>query len=83
MDVVVADIVPKFGIFLLRSWEKRVGGTLQMDLSFETIPIFQGEYRRLYRGVQLALLISENNNRTNHPVYAVEGDFGILYVAFE
>ena len=59
MDVVVADIAPKFGMLLSRSWEKRVGGRLQMDLSFATIPIFRGEKRRLYREVQLAYLVSE------------------------
>ena len=43
MDVVVADIELKFGMLLSRSWAKRVGGTLQMDLSYATIPIFGGE----------------------------------------
>ena len=33
MDVVVADITPKFGMLLSRSWAKKAGGTLQMDLS--------------------------------------------------
>ena len=28
MDVVVADITPKFGMLLSRSWAKKVGGTL-------------------------------------------------------
>ena len=49
MDVVVADITPKFGMLLSRSWAKKVGGTLQMELSYPTIPIFGGENRRLYR----------------------------------
>ena len=49
MDVVVADIAPKFGMLLSRSWTKKVGGTLKMDLSYATIPVFGGENRRLYR----------------------------------
>ena len=28
MDVVVANITPKFGLLLSRSWAKKVGGTL-------------------------------------------------------
>ena len=40
MDIVVADISPKFGMLLSRSWEKRLGGTLHMDLSYATIPVF-------------------------------------------
>ena len=27
MDVVVADITPKFGMLLSRSWENKIGGT--------------------------------------------------------
>ena len=49
MDVVVADITPKFGLLLSRSWENKVRGTLQIDLSYATIPMFGGENRRLYR----------------------------------
>jgi hypothetical protein len=45
LDVIVADIPPKFGMLLSRSWAKKVGGTLQMDLSYATIPIFGGEHR--------------------------------------
>ena len=28
MDIVVADVPPKFGMLLSRSWIKRIGGTL-------------------------------------------------------
>jgi hypothetical protein len=37
MDIVVVDVPPKFGMLLSRSWIKRLGGTLQMDLSYATI----------------------------------------------
>jgi hypothetical protein len=49
MDIVVVDVPPEFGMMLSRSWIKRLGGTLQMDLTYATIPIFGGEHRRLYR----------------------------------
>ena len=49
MDIVVANIPPKFGLLLYRSWRKRLGGTLQMDLTYATIPMFGGETKRLYR----------------------------------
>ena len=45
-----------------------------MDLSYATIPIFGGEQRRLHREVQLAYLVNDNNNPTNHPIYVVEED---------
>ena len=76
MDVVVADIEPKFGMLLSRYWAKRVGGTHQMDLSYATIPIFVGEQWRLYREVQMAYLVSDSDNPANHPIYAMEEGLG-------
>ena len=49
MDVVVADIPPKFGLLLSRPWGKRLGGTLQMDLLYATILVFGGELKKIYR----------------------------------
>ena len=76
MDIVVADIPPKFGLFLSRSWIKILGGTLQMDLMYATIPMFGGETMRLYRENQLAYIISKESHSVNHPIYIVDIDFG-------
>jgi hypothetical protein len=76
MDIVVADVPPKFGMLLSRSWIKRLGGTLQMDLSYATIHVFGGEHRRLYREAQLDYIISDEGNPTNHPIYVVDTDLG-------
>ena len=67
MDVVVADITPKFGLLLSRSWAKKVGVTLQMDLTYATIPVFGGENRRLYRELQFAYIVTDDKNPTNQP----------------
>jgi hypothetical protein len=58
MDIVVADIPPKFGMLLSRSWTKKIGGTLQMDLSYATIHVFEGEMSILYKEMQLEYIIS-------------------------
>jgi hypothetical protein len=76
MDIVVVDIPPKFGCLLSRSWMKRLGGTLQMDLSYATIPVFRGVNRRLYRESQLAYVISDEKNPSNHPIYSVDTGMG-------
>lgn len=76
MDVVVADIPPKFGCLLSRSWMKRLGGTLEMDLSYATVPVFGGGNKRLYRESQLSFIISDEKNPTNHPVYSVDTGMG-------
>ena len=74
MDIVVANVSPKFGMLLSRGWIKRLGGTLQNDLSYATVPIFGGESRRLYREAQLAYIISDEKNLSNHHIYAVDTD---------
>ena len=48
MDVVVADVPPKFGMMLSRLWETKLNGMFQMDMSYATIPVF-GEQRILCR----------------------------------
>ena len=61
IDMVVADAPPKFGMLLSRSWEAKLKGTFQMDLSYATIPVF-GEQRRLYRENHLAYMINNKEN---------------------
>ncbi len=47
-----------------------------MDLSYATVPVFGGELKRLYRESQLAYIISDENNLVNHPIYALDTNFG-------
>jgi hypothetical protein len=79
MDIVVADVPPKFGMLLSRSWIKRLGGTLQMDLTYVTIHVFGGEHRRLYMEVQLAYIINDEAKPTNHPIFALDTNLGSNY----
>ena len=76
MDVVVADVPPKFGFLLSRYWIKILGGTLQIDLSNATIPMSGGEQRRLYREAQLAYITSDEANPINHPIFSLNTDLG-------
>jgi hypothetical protein len=76
MDIIVVDVPLKFRMLLYRSWKKRLGGTLQMDLSYATIPVFGDEKRILYREAQLAYIISDETNPTNHPISSLETDLG-------
>ena len=48
MDVVVANIPPKYNMLLSRSWGENLRGTLQLDMSYATVPVF-GQQRRMYR----------------------------------
>ena len=56
-----------------------------MDLSYATIPVFGGEFRRLYQETQLAYIVSNHQNLVNHPIYEVEQDLGtsILHLSID
>ena len=56
-----------------------------MDMAFATMPVFGGEFMRLYRETQLAYIISDNENPTNRLIYAKEKELGssILHLAAE
>ena len=77
MDVIVADIPMKFGMLLPRSWSTKLKGTLQMDMSYATIPVF-GKHRRLYREIRLAYMVSNKDKSVNYPIYYVETELGSL-----
>ena len=47
-----------------------------MDLTYTTIPMFGGEMKRMYRENQLAYIINKESRSINHPIYAVDTDFG-------
>ena len=63
------------GMLLSRSWAAKLKGTLQIDMSYATIPIFV-EQRRLYRENRLAYMISSPKCPQNHPIYSIDTDLG-------
>ena len=85
MDIVMANIPSRFEMFLSRSWSKKLGGTLQMDMSYATMPVFGGEFRRMYQETKMAYIISDHENPANHPIYVEEKELGsaILHLATE
>jgi hypothetical protein len=76
MDVVIVDIPPKYGMLLSRSWGAKLGGSLQLDMTYATIPIFGGQFTRLYRETRLAYTVSDPHNPSNYPVYVTDQDLG-------
>ena len=75
MDVVVADIPTKFGMLLSWSWDSKLKGTLQMDMSFANIPLF-GSHRILYGEKILAYVVSSKDKPEYHSIYVVDVDLG-------
>jgi len=77
MDVVVADIPPRFGMLLSRSWGAKLKGTLQLDFSYATIPVF-GQLRKLYREKKMKYMITSKDKPLNHPINYVHTDLEYL-----
>jgi hypothetical protein len=80
MDIVVADIPPKYGMLLSRSWGAKLKGTLQLDMSYATIPVFN-QQRRLYRETLMKYMVNSQEKPHNYPLYSVHSDLDsfILY----
>jgi len=76
LDIVFTDIPTKFGMFLSRSCYAKVGGSLQMDMSFATIPVYGGEHLRLYTEVRFLHTVCRYDQAKNHPIYAIDQYFG-------
>lgn len=65
MDVVVADIPPRFGMLLSRSWGVKLKGNLQLDFSYATILVF-GKLRKFYREKKMKYMITSKEKPINH-----------------
>jgi hypothetical protein len=76
MDVVVADIPPKYGMLIYRFLGAKLGGSIQLDMTYTTIIFFGGQFTRLYRETRMAFTVSDPKNPTNHPVYIADQDLG-------
>ena len=83
MNIVVGDVPPKFGMLLSNGWIKRLGESLQNDMSYVGVLVFEGESKRLYRESQLTYISNDENNPTNHPIYAIDTHFGACILHIE
>ena len=78
MEIVVADIPARFGMLLSRSWGTKIEGSIKLDLTYATIPVFGGQERRLYRERRFVKMVTKADNSVNSPVYTKEGEFSCL-----
>jgi len=82
MDVVVADIPPKYGMLLSRSWGAKLQGSLQLDMSYATISISR-QPKRLYQETLMKYVVSSEEKPQNFLIYSIHSDMDsfILYNA--
>jgi hypothetical protein len=72
MDVVFADIIYNYGMILSRYWGAKLGGSVHLDMTYATIPIFCGQFTRLYIETTLDYTISDSQNHNKYPVYVAD-----------
>ena len=70
MDIVVADVPPKYGMLLSRSWGAKLQGNMQMDMTYVNIHVFN-QTRRLYRESHMQYTITSQDRLQNSPLYSV------------
>ena len=80
MDIVVADIPPRFDMLLSRSWGSKVGGSIKLDLTYATIPTFGGEKRRFYRESRFVKTVTPAKGSKNSLVHGKESDLSCLFL---
>jgi hypothetical protein len=83
MDVVIIDIPPKYGFLLSRSWGAKLEGSLQLDMTYATIPVFGGQFTRLYKEKRLVYTVSDPQNMNNYPIYVADQDLGNCILSFD
>ena len=83
IDIVVTDIPPKFGMLLSRSCCEKLGGSVQMDMSFSTIHVYGGQSLRLYREVRFINTVCNDNKARNYPISAVDQEFSCFQLSLD
>ena len=80
MEIVVADVPPKYGMLLSRSWGAKLQGTMQMDMIYTTIPVFN-QNRRIYRESHMKYTVTSQDKPQNSPMYYVNTglDYFIMF----
>lgn len=83
LNIVFTDIPPKFGMLLSRSRCANRGGSLQMDMSYPTIPVYGAEHISFYREVIFMNTFFRVDQVRNHPIYVDDHDFGCFTLSSE
>ena len=52
-------------------------------MSYAKIPIFGGQFTRLYRETRLAYTVSDPQNSNNFPIYVTDQDLGNCILSFD
>lgn len=69
MDIVVIDVPDSWGMLLSRKWASDLGGSLQMDLSYATIPMPDNNFVKLDRELEKRYHVEDPRRPNNDIIY--------------
>ena len=65
MDILVIDVPDAWGMLLSRKWGATLGGSIQMDLSYATIPFSENAFVKLHRENERKFHVEDPNEPMN------------------
>ena len=85
MDIVVIDVPDAWGMLLSRKTGADLGGNIQMDLTYATIPTPEGTYIRLNRELEYKHHVEDPRYASNELKYKSDnlGNYAILANSLE
>jgi hypothetical protein len=69
MDILVIDVPDAWGMLLSRKWVATMGGHIQMDLSYATIPSSENSFVKLHREKERKFHVEDPKEPMNEFVY--------------
>lgn len=75
MDIIVIDVPPSWGMLLSRKWAAELGGRLQNDFTYITVPLGANEYITLNNELERMYHVEDPTEPFNQILY-VEKDLG-------
>ena len=85
LRIVVIDVPDAWGMLLSRKAGADLGGNIQMDLTYSTIPTPEGTYIRLNRELEMKYHVEDPRNPSNELKYKTDdfGNYAILANSLE
>ena len=65
MGILVIDVPDAWGMLLSRKWGATLGGSIQMDLSYATIPFFESAFVKFHRENERKFHVEDPNEPMN------------------
>ena len=72
MDILVIDVPDKWGVLLFRKWGATLGGSIQMDWNYATVPAYEFSLVKLYAEKEKRYHVKNPKKLLNQCVYNID-----------